>query len=395
MNVYITNFHKWAYSFIVQHGILLYNRTVSGAKLINIISGIKANYTHHNISKKSNDFFQEEISWMKGKVFKEKEDYLDAKRVGRGTNDRVTKADKEIIWSIFSDYNNSLKTSNLFDFDDYALLCLEILESNPQTEKPFTHIIVDEAQDLSKAQILVISQLVSEETKNISIIADAAQRIYKSGFTWSEVGLNVRGRTIEFKKNYRNTIQIVKAATSLIEKEVDKSEFTTVEAARKGEIKPIIGIFNNWDDQIKFLVDHLKLLQTNNKISSTVILHRNHNGVRQIKTVIESAGFKTQELHNAIDIDFEDDIIKVCTLSSIKGLEFDNVFMVDLNDDIIPYPSGFNNEDDEMHLSTERKLVYVSMTRTRERLFMLSSGIPSRYLSEIDENTVTYFDKSI
>ena len=92
------------------------------------------------------------------------------------------------------------------DFDDYALLCLKIINSKTNFQTPFTHIIVDEAQDLSKAQILVISKIVSDETKSISIIADAAQRIYKSGFTWGEVGLNVRGaRTIEFKKNYRNT----------------------------------------------------------------------------------------------------------------------------------------------------------------------------------------------
>src|SRR5690606_9605566 len=124
-------------------------------------------------------------------------EYLDAKRTGRGTNDRVTKTDKQTIWEIFSDYNSHLKINDLVDFDDYALICLEIINSNPDFEKPFTHIIVDEAQDLSKAQILVISQIVSEETRSISIIADAAQRIYKSGFTWSEVGLNVRGRTIE------------------------------------------------------------------------------------------------------------------------------------------------------------------------------------------------------
>lgn len=393
INVFVTSFHKWAYHFIEQNGIPLSKivdnrrvfKTVSGAIQNGIVSTIKAKYANQSIASKTADFFVEEISWMKGKAFQSKEEYFDAKRAGRGTNDRVTKADKDTVWNIYTDYNNQLRTNDQVDFDDYALLCLRILKSNPNLLKPFTHIIVDEAQDLSKAQILVISQVVSDETKSISIIADAAQRIYKSGFTWGEVGLNVRGgRTIEFKKNYRNTVQIVRAALSLLEKEDDKSDFTTVETARKGEAKPIVGYFSNWNEQCAFLLKQLQKLKSDGHINSTVILHRSHSGIRSIKDFLESNNFEVQELLKADDIDFESDSIKVCTLSSVKGLEFENVFIIDLNDDIIPYPPGFNDAQDVFHISTERRLLYTSMTRARERLYLLSSGTPTRYLAEID-----------
>ncbi|MCC7431216.1 ATP-dependent helicase [bacterium] len=393
INVFVTSFHKWAYHFIEQNGISLSKvvdnrrvfKTISGAVQNNIVSTIKAKYSSQNIATKTVDFFVEEIAWMKGKAFQTKEEYFEAKRAGRGTNDRVTKADKETIWNIYTDYNNQLKTNDQVDFEDYALLCLRIIASNPKLQKPFTHIIVDEAQDLSKAQILVISQIVSEETKSISIIADAAQRIYKSGFTWGEVGLNVRGgRTIEFKKNYRNTVQIVRAALSLLEKEGDKSDFTTVETARKGEDKPIVGYFSNWIEQCAFLLKQLNKLKADGHINSTVILHRSHSGIRNVKDFLESNNFEVQELLKTDDIDFESDSIKVCTLSSVKGLEFENVFIIDLNDDVIPYPPGFNDAEDEFHISTERRLLYTSMTRARERLFLVSSGTPTRYLAEID-----------
>lgn len=393
LNVFVTSFHKWAYHFIEQNGIPL-SKVVDGQRIFKTISGnaqnhiiavIKSRYSSQTIANKTVDFFIEEISWMKGKAFQSKEEYFEAKRAGRGTNDRVTNADKETIWNIYVDYNNLLKANDQVDFDDYSLLCLSIIASNPDLQKPFTHIIVDEAQDLSKAQILVISQIVSEETKSISIIADAAQRIYKSGFTWGEVGLNVRGgRTIEFKKNYRNTVQIVRAALSLLEKEDDKSDFTTVETARKGEDKPIVGYFSNWNEQCAFLLTQLSKLKTDGHINSTVILHRTHSGIRNVKFFLESNNFKVQELLKTDDIDFESDSIKVCTLSSVKGLEFENVFIIDLNDDVIPYPPGFNDAEDEFHISTERRLLYTSMTRARERLFLVSSGIPTRYLSEID-----------
>lgn len=393
INVFVTSFHKWAYHFIEQNGIQLSKvvdgkrlfKTISGTAQSNIVSVIKSKYSTQSVSNKTADFFLEEISWIKGKAFNNKDEYLDAKRSGRGTNDRITRADKEVIWSIYTDYNNQLKINDQVDFDDYALLCLKVLRLNSNLKKPFTHIIVDEAQDLSKAQILVISQLVSDETKSISIIADAAQRIYKSGFTWGEVGLNVRGgRTIEFKKNYRNTVQIVKAALSLLEKENDKSDFTTVETARKGEEKPKVGYFQNWNDQCSYILKELNKLRASNNINSTVILHRSRSGLNNIQSFLAANNYETQILLNTDDIDFESDSIKICTLSSIKGLEFENVFIIDLNDDVIPYPPGFIDTDDEFHISTERRLLYTSMTRARERLFMLSSGKPSRYLAEID-----------
>lgn len=389
IKVAVTNFHSWSFHFIKANGNDLYGRTVMGEAQKSLVAKSKAKFSsaNSNLANKSAEFFLEEISWMKGKAFQSKDEYLEAKRAGRGTNDRVTKADKEIIWSIYTDYNDQLKANNQVDFDDYALLCLNVIKSNPNFPKPFTHIIVDEAQDLSKAQILVISQLVSDQTKSISIIADAAQRIYKSGFTWGEVGLNVRGgRTVAFKKNYRNTKQIAFAAKSLLDKETDNEEFTEIEPVRDGSSKPTVGYFSNWNEQCAYILKELNKLKANNNINSTVILHRSHTGIRSIESFLKGNNYTTQVLVNSNDIDFESDSIKICTLSSVKGLEFENVFIIDLNDDIIPYPPGFIDANDEFHISTERRLLYTSMTRARERLFLLSSGNPTRYLSEIDES---------
>ena len=73
-------------------------------------------------------------------------------------------------------------------------------------------------------------------------------------------------------------------------------------------------------------------------------------------------------------------------MSSVKGLEFNNVIILDLNDNIIPYPPGFIEADDEFHISTERRLLYTCMTRARNKLYLFSSDKdnPSRYLKEIN-----------
>jgi superfamily I DNA/RNA helicase len=385
LNVQIINFHSWAYHFA---GIQ-YNQTVMQWTQIEIIENIISGLTSStsNILDKSAEFFQEEISWMKGKLFKDKSEYLDATRAGRGTSDRVTKIDKEVIWVVYEKYNQELRNGGQVDFDDYAILSLRKIQNDSNFIPPYTHIIIDEAQDLNKAQILTISSLVDPETNSLSIIADAAQRIFKSGFIWSEVGINVRGgRTIEFKKNYRNSVHIARAALSLLEKETDKSEFTEVETALKGGEPPKIAYYSDSDEQLHHLDDQLTILKNTDNLKSTVVLHRSTSGVRQIKAFLDANGFSTELVKSSLPVNYGSDSIKICTMSSVKGLEFNNVIILDLNDNIIPHPRGFIEADDEFHISTERRLLYTCMTRARNKLFLFSSDKdnPSRYLKEIE-----------
>lgn len=393
LDVAVVNFHSWAFKFLG----LQFDQTIMQYKQVSIIRDILTTVvaTDSNILSKSAEFFQEEISWIKGKLFFQEEDYVEAKRIGRGTSDRVTQKDKRVIWNIYNLYQAELQRTNKIDFDDYAILCLSKISNDKDFIPPYSHIIIDEAQDLSKAQILTISKIVSSDTESLSIIADAAQRIYKSGFTWSEVGINVRGgRTIEFKKNYRNSIHIAQAAISLLENEQDKSEFTTVETALSGGEKPKKVSFDDVDDEMEYLGDELSELKTKGLIGGTVVLHRNHDGVRMIEQYLKGEGFLVEKIQSGA-VDYNSDAIKLCTMSSIKGLEFNNVFIADLNDDVIPYPPGFIEADDEFHISTERRLLYTCMTRAKNKLYLLSSGKKSRYLDEIYEEYVEVVENQL
>lgn len=392
LNVKVINFHKWAYKFLTEKGISAFIdlKTFKGfqtATVCKYVSKLLNENPTNNVLKKRTEFFLEEISWMKGKLFTEKNDYLDSPRTGRGTTDRVTKPDREFIWIIFDGYNSDLKASGKLDFDDYAIRCLEEIQKDKAFVAPFTHIIVDEAQDLSKAQILTISKIVSDTTRSISIIADAAQRIYKSGFSWTEVGIEVRGnRTLSLKKNYRNTEAISLAATSLLNHDPDQSEFTMAEPARKGGHKPQVANFNSWSEESTYILAELGKLNYKNEL--TVMLHRDWNGMKNIQSLLSGKGIQCEIINESSIINFENGKIKICTLSSVKGLEFDNVFVTDVSEGVIPFPSGFNDENDDIQISTERRLLYTSMTRAREKLFLTSNGNPSRYLLEIDASLV-------
>lgn len=389
-NITVTNFHKWAYAFLKARGYWSTHTVASNASIDSILSAglVKLRPENQNraILSKPLEFYKEEFSWLKGRCIFKKQEYLDAKRTGRGTTDRVTAQDKEILWSLYCHYCSALQEKSSVDFDDFALLVLSYIEKESGFKPPFSHIVIDEAQDLTVAQLLCITKLVNPETNSLTIIADAAQRIYKSGFAWTDVGINVRGgRSVELKRNYRNTRQIAEAALSLLSHDPQQGDFSEhILPERQGAKPKLVTLLNG--KQVSHIRDALQTVDLNQH--SAVVLHRSRSGVSQLTNALNAEGFNPTNI-SAQDVYRIHPVgLFTCTMSSVKGLEFDHVFLCNMNDDLVPYPPGFTDDNDELHISTERRLVYTCMTRARHTLHLISTGQPSRYLAEIDPATV-------
>ena len=91
--------------------------------------------------------------------------------------------------------------------------------------------------------------------------------------------------------------------------------------------------------------------------------------------------------------------LNLMTLHSSKGLEFDYVFMIGMEEGLLPHSRSFMEEDD---MEEERRLCYVGITRAKQKLFMTfaerrqtregyTSQIPSRFLGEIPQDICDYY----
>lgn len=97
-------------------------------------------------------------------------------------------------------------------------------------------------------------------------------------------------------------------------------------------------------------------------------------------------------LFTAQDDDTENDVVRIMTIHTAKGLEFDTVFVSGLVDGQFP-SSRLVNEDE---FEEERRLFYVAITRAKSRLFLSSYDVKngcfftrqSSFLSDIDTNTL-------
>jgi DNA helicase-2/ATP-dependent DNA helicase PcrA len=91
--------------------------------------------------------------------------------------------------------------------------------------------------------------------------------------------------------------------------------------------------------------------------------------------------------------------IHMMTLHSSKGLEFPYVFIIGMEEGLLPHSRSFTDEDE---LEEERRLCYVGITRAKEKLYLTfaerrqtregySDQIPSRFLGEIPQDICEYY----
>ena len=96
-----------------------------------------------------------------------------------------------------------------------------------------------------------------------------------------------------------------------------------------------------------------------------------------------------------------DNAITLMTMHSAKGLEFKVVFLIGMEENIMPHVNSINNKEE---LDEERRLCYVAITRAKERLYItnakrrllfgdISYNPPSRFISEIDSDLIEKKEK--
>lgn len=92
----------------------------------------------------------------------------------------------------------------------------------------------------------------------------------------------------------------------------------------------------------------------------------------------------------------QDNAVTLMTLHSAKGLEFDYVFIIGMEEGIFPHINSFDSSED---LEEERRLCYVGITRAKKRLYLLNAkrrklygkdmmNVPSRFISEINPDLI-------
>ena len=218
-------------------------------------------------------------------------------------------------------------------------------------------IYLDESQDLAPADIATL-KLLSEQ--GVVMAGDDYQRIYRSGLRFTDAGLDIRGRSRNLRRNYRNT----QAIWSLAEEY--RTGASDVSAARHGP-EPELQIVTSYDDGLRAVVERCTFTQSvlGYIPEHVAVMTPSKDHLRDLLGAFQRKAINTSSLRSR-SFDFEKTSgVRLSTMHSTKGVEFPVVIL---------YLPGFKEGDEEL----QRNLIYVAITRAMDHLLVV---IPQGELS--------------
>ncbi len=157
--------------------------------------------------------------------------------------DRAEMETQTTVAKIYAEYEHRLRAANAVDFDDLLIKCVELLkyheDKREKYQSRFTHVLVDEFQDTNLAQWELVN-LISQKHKNITVVGDADQSIYK--FRGAD-HLNLQrfeeqyqnAEVVVLNTNYRSTENILNAANAVISNNTSRHKKDLVSHKGLGE----------------------------------------------------------------------------------------------------------------------------------------------------------------
>lgn len=378
--IVVRTFHGWALREMRSHysefNLLTDKRTIF-RYLREAIFETSKEYQGRFVSNKNFEkFLLEEFEYISGQYISDFSEYLTYQRVGRGHEIRLSKNDREEIYRIY-EYYQSIKFSRYkYEFSDCAGLLLKNIGKIDLRNK-MQRIYIDEAQDLDKAQLLLLKRLAK---KSFYVAADKGQKIYKTSYTWKDIGANfLGGRAKILTKSFRTTKEILKLAECLQTKDaiINDSEFQKADFndMRSGEKPELIYYQNKTSDDR--LVNYLDLSYDENINVVVGILTKSWDDANRIEKALKSNNISCEQVKKEKGNTLEPGV-KITTKHSSKGLEFDHIIIPNFEFE------GVFSEKEIEELDVERRLNYVSFTRAKQFLTIFShQEKPSIFLEEL------------
>ena len=140
------------------------------------------------------------------------EAYATVPRLGR--RNRLGARQRQALWPVFALARARLEAQGLATWAGVFHALAD--HYGDREAKPFTHAIVDEAQDLSVAELRMMAAITPAGADRLFFAGDLGQRIFQQPFSWKALGVDVRGRSTTLKVNYRTSQQIRAAADRLL-----------------------------------------------------------------------------------------------------------------------------------------------------------------------------------
>ena len=329
-----------------------------------------------------------------------------------------TKLFLEITEGAYLFYEQRLKVANKVDFSDMINESARLLNQKAEMKEKlcFKYIIVDEYQDISKQRFDLTESLSRVCDAKIIAVGDDWQSIY--AFSGSDITLFTQfqqkmgyAKELKIVKTYRNPQEVIDIAGKFVQE--NETQIRKELISPRHIDKPVViftysdeyqviteqGFKNDSEAKAKMVEDAItRVIEYNKKDnkpkdSSILLIGRyNFDGFKLGNTPYfifnENTGEIKSKKYPNIKLSF-------MTAHSSKGLGFDNVIIINAIDTMYGFPAQLQmdpvlqlviHDDKTIDYAEERRLFYVAMTRTKNRVFIVAPETrPSKFILELQE----------
>lgn len=321
----------------------------------------------------------------------------------------------DICNECYLEYDRYLKTNNAVDFQDMINESARILHECKEMKEvlDFKYVIVDEYQDISRQRFDLVTALREVTKAKIVAVGDDWQSIY--AFSGSDISLFTKfqekmgyAKLLKIVKTYRNSQEVIDIAGNFIQK--NDAQIKKELVSPKTITDPVI--IYTYDSKLKMSGQNNRsganyaLAKAAETALDQIIEYDRLNG-KQTKSILLLGryGFDGDHLEKSglfeyitrgskirsvkyprLDITF-------MTAHAAKGLGYDNVILINGKNETFGFPSKIEDDpvlsfvikgDRSIDYAEERRLFYVAMTRTKNRVYMIApEQNPSEFLLEI------------
>nr|PKY85161.1 DNA helicase UvrD [Actinomyces naeslundii] len=319
--------------------------------------------------------------------------YLRVRRPGRGV--ALDRSKRAAVWKAMERYRDRSADLGVTSFDEQLALAAAWLDQEAAlgTPRPFRHVLVDEAQDLTPAHLQLLRALVEPGPDDLFLAEDSHQRIYGKKITLSHYGIQVRGRSRRLTRNYRTTRQNLDVAFGILdpgtyedmEGQAEEHHYVSPRSGpeplllhatdRADELSKAAELLTVWLEQDRDSEDSapesIAILVRDRYQRDAVVNGLAQHGV-EVRAVDREAAGRGRPV--------------VMTMHRAKGLEFRKVLLFDVSKNAIPRPlrdQQYSDADSDDALLRERSLLYVAATRARDQLAISWSGEASPLITAL------------
>ena len=307
----------------------------------------------------------------------------------------------KIVEEIYNDYEAYLLKIKKIDFNDMINKASDCIVKNG-LDLPYKYIIVDEYQDTSFTRYNLLRNICDSIGAKIMVVGDDWQSIYS--FSGCDVNIFTKFdnffdvcETRYIEKTYRNSQQLIDASSNFVMKNPDQTRKELKSSkSLKYPIK-LVNFDNDFDEILKFeLIIKNIINQSTFKNKKILILGRNNKdifnllknfnveneyGKRKFEILGDEDKLRRNKFVKIVYRESQDVNIEYRTVHQSKGLECDNVILINLKN----WKAGFPNKmvddpvlnfvkrnGDSFNYAEERRLFYVALTRTKNNVYLLA-----------------------